>query len=278
MRSGRQEGLPYSLSRWTDVSGTPAKWAWWQEALAHKSMVGFDPRTAVPAHWSLEPDETLGLIFWTKDPSRLIEDHEALRPYRVRIHHTVTGWEEAELGAPCLSDAARLLGETIRVFGPEAVRWRFSPVPLVEDVRERFEIIAKVAGQAGLDRTYLSFLQTNDRMAETRAEEERLRILRDLARIGESYGVQILLCNEDRLLSGYPQVHPNLAAGICAPPEDFDVPGAPPSPSEGCGCGLAVDPFTVNESCGFGCRFCYAADQSLSVRKRNTTKALRVLP
>ena len=50
-------------------------------------------------------------------------------------------------------------------------------------------------------------------------------------------------------------------------------------PSEGCGCVLMADPFTINESCTFGCQYCYAADKSLAPKKRNTTKGhLPVVP
>jgi sulfatase maturation enzyme AslB (radical SAM superfamily) len=79
----------------------------------------------------------------------------------------------------------------------------------------------------------------------------------------------------------------NLASGICESGERFAViPPVDPTnlltsvlrqeralpPREGCGCALAVDPFTINETCTMGCSYCYAADKSLASKKRNTTK------
>ena len=237
-------------------------------------MLGFDPTTAVPARWSLRPDDVLGLVFWTKDPTNLILDKNRLVGRPVKIHITVTGWEEVEKGAPSLQNGANSLLLASSVYGPENISWRFSPVPIVRDVVERFDTILAMASHAGLKQVYLSFLQENDILPETRSEQERLNILAQVAEHGQNRGVKVLLCNEDRLLLKYPGYHPNLGPGICAPPEDFALGGRTLSPSEGCGCVLMVDPFTINESCTMGCTYCYAADKTLTDKKRNTTRHL----
>lgn len=275
IRSGKAEGFPYSLSRWTDVPA--AKWDWLCASLARGYMLAFDPTTAVPARWSLRSDDTLGLVFWTKDPTNLIFEAKRFSGYKVKVHVTVTGWEEVEKGAPSLRDGAAKLSMAASVFGSENVTWRFSPVPMVQDVVGRFESIAALASHAGLKSVYLSFLQENDLMPETRDEQERLNILAQVAEVGQSRGLQVFLCNEDRLLAKYPGFHPNLFSGICAPPEDFSMPGLAKPPSEGCGCVLMVDPFTINESCTLGCTYCYAADKGLSEKKRNTTRKLPIV-
>lgn len=276
LRNGREEGIPYSLSRWTDVPA--AKWAWFLDTLAERKMVAFDPRTAVPSLWSMHPEDTLGLVFWTKDPSNIIRDRKQLRDYHLKIHVTVTGWEEVEKGAPSLTEGAQLLARAAGTFGPENVFWRFSPVPMVPDVVERFRSIASVASPAGVSEVFLAFLQENDLMPERRSEEERRALLDRLAEIGQSFGIKVLLCNDDhRLFDGRTDRHANLGLGICARPEDFPNPaGAKPIP-ENCGCVLMVDPFTINESCTFGCQYCYAADKSLSDKKRNTTRQLPII-
>jgi hypothetical protein len=279
IRSGLEENMPYSLSRWTDVSASQKKWDWFVQSLSQKSMMAIDPRTAVPCAWSLDPSDTLGLIFWTKDPTNL-SDHAGilLAPYRVKIHHTITGWYEVEKGAPDIHEAIDMLQRAVSVYGHGSVTWRFSPVPLVPDVLPRFELIALAAGAVGLKQVFVSFLQDNDLMPETRPPEERLEIITEMARVAERCGVSVRLCNEDRLLFHSPKVLPaNLGAGVCAPPEDFMQPSRGKSPSEGCGCAFAVDPFTINESCSLGCRYCYAADKSLSDKKRNTVRRLAVL-
>lgn len=269
MLSGREQNLPYSLSRWTDVPA--AKWDWFQHQLDQGWMVAFDQRSTMPDRWSLDPDETLGLVFWTKDPTNLFNEIRLLN-YRVKVHVTVTGWHEVEKGAPGLRAGVEGLVKATQTFGPQNVTWRFSPVPLVPDVAERFDEILVPAAKAGIEKVYLSFLQENDLLPETRYVEERIDILYALTHLAKVRGVQLLLCNEDRSIEG----NPSLTSGVCAPPEDFGLPGRNLPPAEGCGCAMMVDPFTINESCTMGCRYCYAADIEGSPKKRNTT-SLRVI-
>jgi hypothetical protein len=271
--SGVEKGYPYSLSRWTDVVGTPNKWAWFKEQLEAGYMMGFHPVTGVPVRWSLKPEETLGLIFWTRAPARLIEEAHLVRGFKVKVHMTVTGWFEVEKGAPSLKEGAHDLRRLVDTFGSDNVSWRFSPVPMVNDVRERFSEVLDVAASVALKGVYLSFLQPNDRMPETRGPEERRNLLGDLARMAFQKGVEVRLCNEDRLLSGVPSV-PNLCSSVCAPPQEFQLEGRNVPDAEGCGCVYMVDPFSINEACAFGCQYCYTSDKSSNVRKRNTTKPL----
>jgi hypothetical protein len=273
IRSGREENVPYSLSRWTDLPS--GKWPWFKGVLAEGSMFAFSSREALPSLWSLKPEDTLGLNFWTKDPWNLLLDRFLLKAYKVKVHMTITGWEEVEKGAPSLEKALWMLEDTAMGFGAGNVTWRFSPVPLLppSTVVDRFQKIARTAKGCGVSRVYLAFLQENDLMPEQRTPGERRDLLFRLADQAARFDLQIQLCNDDQaLLQGYvlPQ---NLALGVCAGPDEWD--GLPPV--ESCGCAIMVDPFSINESCNLGCRYCYASDKSLSPKKHNTTRALPVV-
>jgi len=275
VKSGRAEGLPYSFSRWTDVPA--AKWPWFLNAiLAKRSMMAFDPRNAIPYEWSLAPEDTLGMVFWTKCPDKLAKAPFVLDQYKLKVHVTMTGWHEVEIGAPSIEEATEATKRIAGRWGKENVVWRFSPVPLVEDTLARFEQIAKGV-EGSVDRVYLSFLQENDRISETRDRETKLQLMLDMAGVAASRGIRVLLCNEDRTLAKVNELPENLSAGVCAPPEDFGQVGLAPPPSEGCGCVLMVDPFTINETCTLGCTYCYAADKNLAPKKRNTTRSLPVV-
>lgn len=277
VKSGRAEGIPYSFSRWTDVPG--AKWPWFIQALDAGSMVAFDPRNAIPYTWSLKPEDTLGLVFWTKMPKALVRDSGRLAGYKVKIHVTITGWEEVEPGVPDIYQTCSYTNMAVEIYGAENVTWRFSPVPLVPDVVDRFRRIADTLAQEHQpQRVYLSFLQQNDKIPETRERDERLALMVKLAEVASTYRLQVLLCNEDRTLAKVNGLPENLTAGVCAPPEDFALAGLERPPSEGCGCVLMADPFTINETCTMGCRYCYAADLTLATKKRNTTRGLPVVP
>lgn len=256
--SGKIEGLPYSFSRWTDVPA--GKWPWFRAMLQQGWMWAPDPRTAGPRPWSLSPENTLALVFWTRHPGALLQDKALLRPYRLHIHLTVTGWAEVEHGVPGLQEGAELLRAAIGEYGADQVTWRFSPVPLVPDAAIRFERIASQLSP-GVS-VFASYLQANDRVPETRSLEDQATLAQQLAEIADSYGHRFRFCAEDSVLQAVPHLK-----GVC---ESGDWHGA--TLREPCGCALAVDPFTINEACCYGCEFCYAADLSLNPRKRNTTK------
>lgn len=272
--SGKEERLPYSLSRWTDLP--TAKWEWFERQLDQGWMVGFDPRSAIPCNWSLKPEDTYGLIFWTKNPSNLIANSDILLDYPLVIHMTLTGWEEVEPGAPDLMEGLALLADAVNVFGSDRVVWRFSPVPAVQDIVERFAGMAQVASGIGLERVYMAFLQENDLMPEKRSTRVRTELLRQLA--VHAHGMKILLCNEDRTLARESKLPPNLCEGVCEDGRRFSSSAyhVEHPKTEGCGCALAVDPFTINEFCSMGCHYCYSADRSRSPNKRDTTR-LRVV-
>jgi len=277
-KSGRALGIPYSLSRWTDVSA--AKWSWFQSCLAEGHFLAFDTQTVTPQLWSLSPEDVLDLVFWTKDPTNLLQSPE-LAAYPVSVHMTITGWHEVEKGVPSLDTQLQLLERAVDRFGAARVHWRFSPVPYLEDgfheVAARFWRIASRASLLGLREVFVAFLQTNDLMAEKRSAAERTATLLNLAYVAESCGIFVRVCSDDLALLSHPTngkgLPVNLTSGICVDPSAYAGAGA----REGCGCMMMADPFTVNESCTFGCQYCYAADRELSGKKRNTTRQLPVL-
>lgn len=244
-----------------------SKWPWFIQRLDQGCMLGVHPRTGIPGLWSLRPDQTLGLVFWTKNPSNLLRDVDRLRTYRLVAHITLTGWVEVEKGAPDLDQGVSLLQEALEVLGQDQVVWRFSPVPAVPDVVERFERIARPLVRAGLNEVYVSFLQANDLVPELRGREARQEILRLMSQAVPE--ICIRLCAEDKTLGG-PCPSPSLRYGVCEDGSRFQA----SLPKEDCGCALAVDPFAINESCTLGCEYCYAADRELSSTKRDTTKGV----
>jgi hypothetical protein len=253
-----------------------SKWPWFLDSLKAGSMVAFDTRTAVPSEWSLKPEDTRGLVFWTKNPANIIDSYDLLRPYSVKAHITVTGWAEVEHGVPHYFEVARRARSLADLIGRANIFWRFSPVPLVDDVVDRFERIAHMLRHT-VGQVYLSFLQTNDLLPETRTPTEKVRLLIEMADVGRMYGIRLVLCNDDNDLLHVTGLTQNLTGGVCVPPEDFEQPGLALPTAEGCGCCHMVDPFTINEQCQLGCKYCYSADRSLSPKRRNTTRSLPVV-
>lgn len=271
IRSGKLEKLPYSLSRWTDLPS--AKFGWFQERLQEGWMLGFDPRTAIPSKWSLKVEDTFGLVFWTRDASNLVRIASTLNEYPLAIHYTLTGWHEVERGCPSIDRALGTMRDTVAAFGADNVTWRFSPVPIEDDVVDRFERIAKGVEAMGVKDVFIAFLQENELKNEPRPVRYRQELLRQMS---ARTGLTLQVCFEDST----PVIPSNgkIRQGVCESGQRLsksDISLDWPK-TEGCGCALAVDPFTVNESCTFGCEYCYAADKDLSPKKRNTTKNFRL--
>jgi DNA repair photolyase len=240
-------------------------------------MEALDP-AGIPGKWSLKPEDTLGLIFWTKNPSSLLTNLDLFDDFRVKVHVTVTGWTEVEQGAPNMTLGTDLLCLSARYLGVDNVTWRFSPVPLVPDAVERFEFILENAAKAGIRQVFVSFLQENDRLPETRPSTERVRLLQRMGAMAHERQVMVRLCNDDfSLLEGI-EATPGLSLGVCAPPEDFSFEDQVLPPIEKCGCVKAVDPFSLNEACAYSCEYCYTSDRQIADRKRNTTARLPILP
>jgi hypothetical protein len=263
LHSGVTTGTPYSLSRYTDLP--MSKWSWFQACLEAKKMIAFDPQTATPGVWSLDPKDTLGLVFWTKNPKNLIQHRARLDPYYSVLHITATGWSEVERSAPSLPEAGKLLVEASRLF--EKVYWRFSPVPLLpqKELLLRFQRLLAYATIAKMDRVYVSLLQPNDQIPETRTLQERFDILNMLTEEARTFGVRVILCADDKSFIGWSGTL--FQTEVCVQPKDFKG----KVQLENCGCVLMVDPFTVNEACSGNCLYCYAADRTLSSHRRDTT-------
>lgn len=264
LRSGLVEGVPYSLSRYTDLPA--AKWGWFEGCLAAGQMIAFDS-SGVPSIWSLSPASTLALVFWTKNPSNLIASQLRLEPYKVLVHLTATGWREVEQGVPTIDEAGRLLIEAVKAFG--LVRWRFSPIPLLpaQMVVERFKYLLEYAHRAERKDVFVSFLQPNDTLPETRGVAERFELLNRLAEAAKPAGIEVVLCKDDRSFDDWQGARFEISP--CAPASDF-MRGA--VTLESCACVAMVDPFTVNEACSYRCQYCYAGDKTLAPRKRNSVR------
>jgi hypothetical protein len=228
-------------------------------------MIGFSPtRMGLPARWSLAPEDVLGLVFWTRDPRALIQDVDLLKPYSLVIHMTITDWWEVEDRVPRSSESLEWLKQAVDTFGTQNVVWRFSPVPAVDDVVERFERLVKAVYPTGLRSVYMSFLQENDQLWDPRNADEQRQVIRSMAQVCPS-DFEVRLCRENRVPIGGSCKLLNLRRAVCEDGSRFHLPVHGPDSSlvDSCGCAISVDAFTINEGCKFGCKYCYAVQEPL---------------
>lgn len=229
--------------------------------------------------YALNPQVVDLIAFCTKNPRPMLPHLEALAAYGQHWYVTITPYgRELEPGVlpkeQVMADF-RALSDKV---GVNAVGWRYDPILLdsqwtVERHLAAFEEMA--AYLAGSTRVcVISFIDLYKKVRrnfpEARAvgREDRLRLGRAMAEIGRTYGMTVKACGEgDELAplgvdcSGCMIIPVYEAALGCR----LRAPKVASSRGGLCACHLTCDIGAYN-SCGHGCRYCYASDSLEAVR------------
>jgi hypothetical protein len=267
-----------SVSRRTDI---PAYYADWLMRQVEQGYVVYpNPISFQPVKLSLEPQDVLFLVFWTRNPhplekhlSRLDELYE--RAYY--FHFTINGMpRELESHNPPLDFAVDTFLRLAERY-PGQVFWRYDPLVL-SDLTPRsyhLEQFGKLATRlhGATRRCYFSFVswyqKVHRNFAKTTAQlgvrfyeptpAERLEITAQLQAIAAGHNLTLYSCCEDSLL----QV-PGIAKSRCvdmetirelAPSRHRQLRLAPTR--QDCGCYESRD-IGYYDSCPHGCLYCYA--------------------
>lgn len=277
-----------SASRRTDI---PAFYTPW---LLNRIRAGYciypNPFAPTRFHWvSLRREDVLGFVFWTRHPAPLLPHLPELdqAEYAYYFQYTITGYPRTiELGTPPLDRAIRTFLALSAHVGSERIIWRYDPILLsretpVEWHQDNFLRIADAIGWATL-RLVVSVIdpyrKTQRRMGSTDKEltyyptaYEELLVW--IAGEAARRGLSVQSCAE-------PSLHiPGISPGSCVDARLLYKLSGRPEPSEllphglreGCLCHLSVD-IGANDSCGFGCRYCYATSnhaQALETLRRH---------
>jgi hypothetical protein len=241
---------------------------------------------------SLVPEDTDCIVFWTKNPTPMLDRLKELGGHHFYFLFTLTPYgREVEGNLPSKKDvvlpAFLRLAEMI---GPERVVWRYDPVFLsprytLETHMERFGYLAnKLAGYT--EKCIISFLDTysstEKRMREINPEdwqEVTMRTTaRELSKIAHSYGMKMETCAEAIDLSEFGIGHANCIDGALAErivKRKLDIKKDKYQRPE-CGCAESVDIGAYN-TCPGGCLYCYA-NYNAGVVKKNTGRYNVVSP
>lgn len=262
LHTGTQTGFSYGFSRYTEVPGDPSRWSWFLERLKEGHFLGVHPVTGVPVLWSLRPEDTEELIFWTKNPVGLIESAHLLREeFPLSIHVTVTGNDSSlERSVPSPERAAQLLEQIVSIYGSHFVTWRISPYVPGEGRIPLPDLFERMAS-TGVTRVAVSFYQEHPGGSKEGSRfslslQEKVQFWEEISTLAKKHRMLAFLCKDDEIVS--PK-----SVGICTPT-------ARNQRDSGCGCSLSVDAFTATESCVYGCVYCYAVDRNLAPKRRNT--------
>ena len=232
--------------------------------------------------YRLNPDVVDLLCFCTKNPAPMLDRLQELSAYRQFWFVTITPYrrdiEPHVLEADAVIRSFQRLSEMV---SPRCVGWRYDPILITDQYSVDFHIRAfrRMCGmlQGYTHQVVISFLdlyeKTKRNFPEARevTQSERLEIGKAFSEIGASFHMKMRTCleGEDLESFGYDcsgcMTKQVLEQAIG---EEFCIPSsAAPQARPGCSCLIGNDIGAYN-SCGHGCRYCYANQDMELVRAR----------
>lgn len=261
-----------SASRRTDIPSFYSEWFF------HRLREGFvysrnpmSPRQV--SLIDLSPEVVDGIVFWTKDPTPMLDRLGELGDYMYYFQFTPTCYgTDVERGLPSkdgvLIPAFQRLSDAI---GPDRVIWRYDPIFLndtytMDHHARSFEAMAKRLAPYTRKCT-ISFLDWYGKTKRNIAPlapwpfpaEQQDRLARIIADIAHSHGLRVDTCAEAIDLERYGIEHAR-----CIDAQLFErLLGCPlefkkdKNQRTECGCMEALD-VGAYDTCRNGCRYCYA--------------------
>jgi len=280
-----------SASRRTDI---PAFYTPW---LLNRIRAGFCyyPNPMYPAKFyrvSLRKEDVLGFVFWTRHPAPLIPHLPELdkAKFSYYFQYTVVGYPQTiDPRSPSLDTAIKTFLALSDTIGPERVVWRYDPIILNYEISAdwHFSNYCRIADAIGsaTRRLVVSIIDPYQKTKRRIGSSDN----------GVSYDPAAYIDLLNRILAD--ALCRNLSVESCAE-ASVKIPGIfhgscidakllnklrrRPEPSkpkfhkqrEGCLCHQSID-IGVNNSCGFGCQYCYATtnhDRAMELVKSHSSE------
>ena len=273
-----------SVSRRTDIPAFYTRW------FMNRVRAGWCtyPNPMFPAKIctvDLTPESVAGFVFWTRNARPLLPYLNELRDrgYAYYILYTVVNYpRELDPRSPSPEHAAETMRRLCNRLGPDPVTWRYDPIILNarglspawhrENFARLLELLAPSTATVVLS-IVDPYRKTTRRMGNTGDgvvydPEEYTALLAALARQARERGLAVQSCAETTV--DIPDITPGpcVDADLRARLSGEKVSRARHRHRPGCLCHRSVD-IAVNNTCGFGCRYCYAT--------ANHTRALKTL-
>ncbi|MCL5942628.1 MAG: DUF1848 domain-containing protein [Actinobacteria bacterium] len=276
-----------SISRRTDIPAFYTEW------LVNRVRSGFcdwmNPFGGQIYRVSLQPEDCLALVFWTRNARPLIPHLADLRArgFQFYFQYTINGHpREIDANSPSPEASVAAFRELAQIMTPNLVMWRYDPV-LISRVTppeyhvERFDELS-AALEGATERCYVSFLdvygktqrnlrRVNEKlgldMRRPEADEQRA-LLAAFAEIAGTRGMTVhVCCDEAEPGLDVHQAHCIDADVIRRLRPDAHARLKSVSSRPRCGCAQAVD-IGAYDTCTFGCVYCYATNSRNAALQR----------
>lgn len=221
---------------------------------------------------NLSPKVVDCIVFWSKDPSRLIDRLHILRDYSFYFQYTLTGYgQRLEPNVPSSNESIAIFDALSQTIGKDRIIWRYDPIILSETFNieyhaTRFEEIARqLSGRTR--RCVISFVDMYKKSKRNMASvpvieilaEQMIEVATTLHAIASKHDMELTSCAEAVDLARYGINH-----GKCIDDKlieeisgfALDVEKDPTQRAE-CGCVASVDIGSYN-TCAHECLYCYA--------------------
>ncbi len=236
----------------------------------------YNPRQIT--RYRLSPDVVDCIGFCTKNPAPMLPHLDKLAAFGQCWHVTITPYgPDVEPHVPPKEQVMADFRRLSAVLGPRCVTWRYDPILLTETytIERHLADFASMCAQleGATDACVISFIDLYEKVkrnfpeARSVRREDRLLLGREMAAIASRHGIRLKSCCEgDELapfgvdttgcmtLSTYEKA---LGCRLNAPRQNRS--------SRECLCHLSCDVGAYN-TCGHGCRYCYANADEARVR------------
>jgi hypothetical protein len=270
-----------SASRRTDI---PAFYSgWFLNRLAEGFCDVLHPYTRKLFRVPLKTNDIGAIVFWSKNYGPLLPKLDQIERTTKNLffHFTITGNSDLELRVPDFRDAIKDYVHITRRYSPDHIIWRFDPICVTDKLsfevhEERFTAIAEllrghasscVISFAHPYRKMLNNLRNYTTHALIEVPPERQKAYADrLAALASRYGIRLLACCNDRLISDTVGKARCIDSGRLSLLFRTALDTRSAASRKECGCTRSVD-IGAYDTCGHGCVYCYAnTDQEKASR------------
>jgi len=233
----------------------------------------------------LTPDVVDCIVFWTKDPTNMLDKLDLLNEYNYCFQITLNPYgSQIERNVPQKKHLIESFKELSVSIGKKRIIWRYDPIILTDKIdlayhRKYFDIFASELKDY-TERCVISFVDMYKKIernlsninAVALSKKDMLEIGKTLSDIASGYGLKIEACSEPVDLSSVgikpaKCIDDNLIAEITGVPINVRK---DKNQRDICGCGESVD-IGVYNTCKHGCLYCYANYSDTAV-KNNINK------
>lgn len=267
-----------SVSRRTDIPAFYTEWFFnrlKEGFVLVRNPMNFNQVSEV----NITPDVIDCIVFWTKDPTNIINDLDKLNQYKYYFQVTINPYDKSiEKNVPAKSNIIKSFQTLSEKIGKEKVIWRYDPIILTDvidiDYHEKYYNIlaSKLAGYT--EKCVISFVDLYEKskrnmknMGLFKIDNKQMVLISEkLLRIAKKYDIKLESCCEEVDLSRIGISHSkcideDLISKIVGQKLNIKK---DKNQRIICGCAESIDIGAYN-TCRHGCLYCYAnySDKSI---------------